>query len=165
MNGFTLIEVVAVLVILGILTAVALTRLSSNPNNLIAATDTLTSQLRLAQARAMSTSIDSLDPTVWGVRFISTTQYYLFYCDKASVCDPAANKKSFPGGGNIIVDLASQGVQLTNGALVLSFDRFGAPSPDAKLTTILAIPLTLTLQDNKSNTRTINITPQTGMIK
>ena len=166
MNGFTLIEVISVLIILGILTAVAVTRSASNQYNLIAATDALTSQLRLAQARAMSTSISPLDPHVWGVRFISATQYHLFSCDKASTCDPAAaaNQIAFPDADSIIMDLAPKSVQVTNGALVLSFNRFGAPSPDAKLTTLLVNPLTLTLQDNNGNTRTINITPQTGMI-
>jgi hypothetical protein len=55
-------------------------------------------------------------------------------------------------------------VQVTNGALVLAFNRFGTPYTDAALTAILAGQLTLTLQDNNGITRTINITPQTGMI-
>jgi hypothetical protein len=101
----------------------------------------------------------------WGVNFSSSTQYYLFNCANAIGCTPATNQKSFPGGGNIIMDLAPQGVQVTNGALILAFDRFGTPYTDAALTTLLAAQLTLTLKDNKGNTRTINITPQTGMIK
>jgi Tfp pilus assembly protein PilV len=166
MNGFTLIEIIAILVILMIITAVAITQITSSQNNLIAATDTLTSHLRLAQARAMNT--DAPNVTIfssWGVNFSSSTQYYLFNCANAIGCTPAANQKSFPGGGNIIMDLAPQGVQVTNGALILAFDRFGTPYTDATLTTILAAQLTLTLKDNKGNTRTINITPQTGMIK
>jgi prepilin-type N-terminal cleavage/methylation domain-containing protein len=163
-KGFTVLEVVAVLVIVGIITAVAVSRLVSNQNNLIAATDVLTSHLRLAQARAMSTSADNVNTfSVWGVRFVSATQYHLFYCADASACDPAANQTAFPGG-SIIMDL-TQGVQVTNGALVLAFDRFGTPFTDATLTTSLAAQLTLTLKDNNGNTNTINITPQTGMIK
>jgi hypothetical protein len=68
------------------------------------------------------------------------------------------------GAGSTIIDLAPKGVQVTNGALILAFDRFGTPFTNAALTTSLATQLTLTLQDNKGNTRTINITPQTGMI-
>ena len=165
-KGFTLLEVVAVLVIMVIITAVALTRLVSNQNNLIAATDTLTSHLRLAQARAMNT--DAPTATIfssWGVSFSSPTQYYLFNCPDKNACTPATNQKSFPGGGNIIMDLTNQGVQVTNGALILAFDRFGTPYTDATLTTPLAAQLTLTLKDNNGNTRTISITPQTGMIK
>ena len=165
-KGFTLLEVVAVLVIMVIITAVALTRLVSNQNNLIAATDTLTSHLRLAQARAMNT--DAPTATIfssWGVSFSSPTQYYLFNCPDKNACTPATNKKSFPGGGNIIMDLTKQGVQVTNGALILAFDRFGTPYNDAALATPLAAQLTLTLKDNNGNTRTISITPQTGMIK
>ena len=166
-KGFTLLEVVAVLVIMVIITAVALTRLVSNQNNLIAATDTLTSHLRLAQARAMNT--DAPTATIfssWGVSFSSPTQYYLFNCANAIGCTPATNQQSFPGGGNIIMDLASKNVQVTNGTpLILAFDRFGTPYNDAALATPLAAQLTLTLKDNNGNTNTINITPQTGMIK
>jgi len=166
MNGFTLIEIIAILVIILIITAVALTRITSNQSNLIAATDTLTSHLRLAQARAMNTDAPTVNNfSSWGVSFSSPTQYYLFNCANAIGCTPATNQKSFPGGGNIIMDLAPQGVQVTNGALILAFDRFGTPYPNADLTTPLASTLTLTLKDNKGNTRTINITPQTGMIK
>jgi len=162
MNGFTLLEVVAILVILGIITAVALSRISSSQNNLVTATDTLTSHLRLAQARAMSTSADYVAPSVWGVNFTSSTTYNLFYCDTASSCNPAANKIAFLGADSM--DITIKGVQVTNGALVLAFDRLGTPYTDAALTTILASQLTLTLKDNNGNTRTINITPQTGMI-
>jgi prepilin-type N-terminal cleavage/methylation domain-containing protein len=168
MNGFTLLEVVAVLVILGIISVVFFSRISSNQNNLITATDTLTSQLRLAQARAMSTSQDTMSgvQSVWGVRFINTTQYHLFYCATASGCDPtsAANQKIFPGAGSIIMDITNKGVQVTNGALILAFDRFGTPYTNATLTTILAAPLVLNLRDSSGNIRAINITPQTGMI-
>lgn len=165
-SGFTLIEVIAILVIIGIITALAVTRFSSNQNNLVAVKDTLTSHLRLAQARAMSTSADNVSTfSVWGLRFISATQYHLFYCAATSACTPATNQVAFLGAGSTIIDLAPKGVQVTNGALILAFDRFGTPFTDAALTTILAAQLTLTLLDNKGNTRTINITPQTGMIK
>lgn len=165
-RGFTIIEVVATLVIIGIIVVVAMSRFSSNQNNLVAADDALTSHLRLAQARAMNTSADNITTfSVWGVRFISTTQYHLFYCANASTCDPtiAANQVAFPGETTII-NLASKGAQVTNGALVLAFDRFGTPYTNATLTTPLASQLTLTLQDNNGQTRTINIKPQTGMI-
>jgi hypothetical protein len=113
----------------------------------------------------MSTSADNVITfSEWGVRFVSATQYHLFYCADASACDPAANQTAFPGG-SIIMDL-TQGVQVTNGIpLVLAFDRYGTPFTDATLTTILAAQLTITLKDNNGNTNTINITPQTGMIK
>ena len=165
MNGFTLIEIIAILVILIIITAVTLTRITSSQNNLIAATDTLTSHLRLAQARAMNTYLPDTGAggSVWGMNFTSSTQYSLFYCAAASTCDPAASKVAFLGAGSLDIT-PTGGVQVT-GASVLAFDRFGTPYTDAQLTTILASQLTLTLTDQNGNTRTINITPQTGMIK
>jgi len=162
-NGFTLLEVVAILVILGIITALAISQLSSSQNNLIAATDTLTSHLRLAQARAMNTSAATV--SVWGVNFTSPTQYYLFYGATASTCVPAASKVAFPGAGSVDIT-PTGGVQVTNSTpLIVAFDRFGTPYPAATLTTPLAAQLTITLKDNNNKTRTINITPQTGMIK
>ncbi len=167
-KGFTLLEVVAVLIIIGIITAVALTRLIGNQNNIITATDVLTSHLRLAQARAMNTSADNISTfSVWGVCFSSPTQYYLFYCPNASACVPAANQVAFLGA-SIIMNLAPYGVQVTtSGTGILAFDCFGTPY-DA----VASIPtqnsrtsvLTITLTDNNGNTKTINITPQTGMI-
>lgn len=169
-RGFTIIEVVATLVIIGIIVVVTVSQFSSNQNNLVAVADALTSHLRLAQARAMNTSADNITTfNVWGVRFISTTQYHLFYCANSSACDPtiAANQVALPGE-TAIINLASKGVQVTNGALILAFDRFGAPynavadvSDNSKARTT---QLTLTLQDNNGKTRTINIKPQTGMI-
>lgn len=161
-SGFTLIEVIAILVIIGIITALAVTRYSSNQYNLIAAEDTLTSHLRLVQARAMSTNVDPIAPSVWGMNFTSSTTYYMFYCATASSCTPANNKVAFPGAGGLNITLT--GVQVT-GTSFLAFDRFGTPYTAFALTTPLASQLTLTLTDNKGNTRTINITPQTGMIK
>jgi prepilin-type N-terminal cleavage/methylation domain-containing protein len=170
-NGFTIIEVITVLVILGIFAAVAISQISSNQNNLITARDTLVSQLRLAQARAMSTSTDDVNTfSAWGVRFVSTTTYHLFYCADASACNPAdaANQKIFFGADSIIMNLAPKGVQVTtNGSGIIAFDRFGIPYDS-----IASIPtnnsrttqLILTLQDSNGKTKTINITPQTGMI-
>jgi MSHA pilin protein MshC len=169
-KGFTVLEVVAVLVIVGIISAVAVSRIISNQNNLIAATEVLISHLRLAQARAMSTSADNVITfSEWGVRFVSATQYHLFYCADASACDPAANQTAFPGG-SIIMDLTKQGVQVTtNGSGVVAFDRFGtnydAVADVTDRSKARATQLTITLKDNNGNTNTINITPQTGMIK
>ena len=163
-NGFTIIEVIAILIIVGILSVVAVSRISSNEYNIIAATDTLTSHLRLAQARAMNTSDTS---SVVGVCFTSTTQYYLFYCAAAGAnCNTVAtNQSAFPGAGSIIMDITGTGVTVTNGnGVILAFNRFGTPFTNAALTTILAGNLVLNLQDGSGRTRTINITPQTGMI-
>lgn len=163
-SGFTMMEVVAVLVIMVIVTAVAVSRFASNQSNLVAATDTLTSHLRLAQARAMNMSTDT--DSVWGIRFISTTQYHLFYCSTASTCDPgnAANQMVFLGAGSPVINITR--VQVTNGAMIIAFDRFGTPYTNATLAkaSILTSVLVLNLKDNNGNTISINITPQTGMI-
>ena len=163
-QGFTILEIIAVLVIIAIIAVVALARVSSNENNLIGAADTLKSHLRLAQARSMNSSTDT--GIVWGINITSATQYYLFYCTNAAACDPnnAAHQVPFPGAGNVVMDLTSQGVKIVNGVGLLAFNRFGTPYINAALTTLMAKPLSITLQDNQNRTITITVTPQTGMI-
>lgn len=165
-RGFTFVEVIVILIIMGIIAVVAATRMMSTDNSLVTVTDTLTSQLRLAQARAMDSSMEQGTQGSWGIRFISSTQYHLFHCATAVGCDPAqnANREVFPGADALIMDISGEGVQVTNGALVIAFNRFGTPYSDGTLTTLQSNPLTLTLRDRDGRTRTITITPQTGMI-
>lgn len=160
-----MLEVVALLVIMGILAIVVVMQMTPNENNLVTTRDTLTAHLRLAQGRAMNMSTDTV--SVWGVRFSSTTTYHMFYCPTASACDPAANQIVFPGADHAVMNIAGSGVTVTNDALIIAFDRFGTPYTNANVTiigNILANTLTLTLRDSAGRTRTINITPQTGMI-
>jgi MSHA pilin protein MshC len=68
-RGFTLIEIIAVLVILAIFTAVAISSVTGkDAASLQAEVDTLTSHLRYAQALAMNDiSSDAASPTRWGI--------------------------------------------------------------------------------------------------
>ncbi len=70
-NGFTLIELIAVLVIVGIVSAVAVTILSSlDKYKLMSEVEILKTHLRYAQSRAMS------DTVSWGISF-NTENYWL----------------------------------------------------------------------------------------
>jgi prepilin-type N-terminal cleavage/methylation domain-containing protein len=68
-RGFTLIEVIAVLIILGIIAAVAVSRVSSNQSDLIPQTDIVKSHLRFAQLKALSDDTS----TSWGISFSSNS--------------------------------------------------------------------------------------------
>ncbi|MEE9912533.1 MAG: type II secretion system GspH family protein [Deltaproteobacteria bacterium] len=70
-RGFTMIEVIAVLVVLGILVAVAASRIISSGNELYAERDLLKSNLRFAQLKALSNNDDAT--TTWGVKFSGST--------------------------------------------------------------------------------------------
>lgn len=72
-RGFTLVEIITVLVIIGIITAVVVARSSNNRQEVAAAAlaDQLLGHIRYAQAQAMNTN------TVWGVE-MTTHSYRVF---------------------------------------------------------------------------------------
>ncbi|MFZ1038244.1 MAG: prepilin-type N-terminal cleavage/methylation domain-containing protein, partial [Smithella sp.] len=72
-GGFTLIEVVAVLVILAIIAAVAVTRGMSIQSDLIPQADTVKTHLRFAQMKALND-----DANTWSMAF--TTGSYSLSC-------------------------------------------------------------------------------------
>ena len=74
-SGFTILEVVAVLAILGIISAVAVSKISINIDNIKRdeQLNILKIHLRYAQARAMNSNFN------WGIKFdIANSKYWLF---------------------------------------------------------------------------------------
>lgn len=71
-HGFTLVEIIAVLVVLGVLTAVVVSQvLSMDSYHLASEVGILKSNLRYAQSRAMSDNVS------WGITFPDTLRYTL----------------------------------------------------------------------------------------
>lgn len=123
-KGFTMIEIVAVLLIVGIVSAVVVSRVTTvNQADLISQLEVVKGHLRYAQSRAMNSD------TVWGIYFASATTYYLFQGDGSTT--PV---KLF-GEENATVSLTAKGSSLTitppEGKRV-AFDRFGRPNPGIK---------------------------------
>lgn len=117
-NGFTLIEVVAVLVILGIIAAVTIARMGSTSTyDLSSQVDVVKNHLRLAQARAMNSGDD------WGIFFASSTTYYLFHGSGSTT------PVSLPGEGDTTVNLVTKKSALTisSAPLRITFDKYGSP--------------------------------------
>jgi len=146
-NGFTLIEVVCVLVVMGILTAIAIARMSNTSDyDLAAQVEVIKGHLRIAQARAMSTS------SPWGIQF-STNTYYLFKGTGSTT--PVL----LPGEDNPTVSLTTKKSKQTITNLTpasipakrVTFDAYGSPG---------AANVTITLGDG----RIITITKNTGFI-
>lgn len=146
-DGFTLIEVVAVLVILGILAVVVANRATSTSTYSVRSqAAALKSHIRYAQTRAMATE------SIWGIT-ISAKQYALFRDDDTT------KTVMLPGAESNPVVLKANEPSLSSGAIRFDgkgrpVDTGGAPiSGDTTFTVSMA-----------GETETITITQNTGFI-
>ena len=140
-RGFTLIEVVAVLIIIGIVAAVAMTRATSTRDyDIISQVEAVKAHLRLAQFKAMSSN------SAHGVNFSSPKTYYFF---KGSA---PATPIQLPGEDNTIVSLTTKKSDLTinSAPQIITFDAYGSPGAS-----------NITITTNAGN---IVITKNTGFI-
>ena len=128
-KGFTMIELVAVLVILGIIAAVVAVRMTGTTDyDLVSQVEVVKAHLRLTQSRAMTTG------RPWGITFTgpNPTTYYLF--QEAAPATPVL----LPGEDNVTVNLTTKKSALTISPLPLTitFDAYGSPGAvDISVTT------------------------------
>jgi len=166
-RGFTLLEIVAVLVILGILSAIVFATRTNTEADLFTATEALRSHLRYAQTQAMNKNT-LLPPQnqilSWGIR-CDGNQYWLF-----SGVNPAANIQTLPDTtavANQGVSLAAKGMRAN--AFTVFFDERGIPYSAYTNATVNVRwtdndnPIVVT-DLNSGATRNITITPLTGFI-
>lgn len=141
-KGFTLIEAVAVLIIFGIISAIAISRtMSTDEVQLISEMNTLKGHLRFAQYKALN----DLSGTKWGIN-VAGSSYTLVKVDSSGTTNPLI----LPGetsythnfGGGVTASVSTG----TNPVL---FDEWGNPG-EAKIVTM--------------GTQTINIENETGFI-
>ncbi|GBD93000.1 hypothetical protein BMS3Abin05_00579 [bacterium BMS3Abin05] len=153
-NGFTFIEVIVVITILGILAAVAVIKYSST---------NIAVQMNAAQRKMISDIqyAQDLSMTVGNrvkIKFdVDNNRYSLLWFDDSPV-------PNIMGGGNFVVPFGTgtfNGVQITNTGLtngILKFDTIGQPYSDV---TIIA---SATLVVELNNQAQIYITPYTGKL-
>lgn len=142
--GFTMIEVIAVLLVIGIIGAVVATRafISQQTVDNITKVDRLKGQLRFAQSRSMNTD------SIWGIQFSGGT--YKAFKDGAT-----ANGVFLPGENDMDLSLPS-GTSVTQ---IVSFDGRGRPCTDAAGLTAATSDITLSVGG-----QTVTITKNTGHI-
>jgi MSHA pilin protein MshC len=158
-NGFTMIELVVVLILLAIFATVVAGRFGANDTELITEKDILKSNLRYAQIRAMN------DTKTWGINLSSNTTYTL-YRDGIKAPNPPyylpAEDNNNPAGdplihtlkGNVTIDNSLVGSTITFNEWGIPVDGSGSP---------LAADVTLSLSDGVK-TSSVNITKNTGFI-
>jgi len=140
-SGFTLIEVIAVLMIIGIISAVVISRAGSTAAySLVSETETLKGHLRYAQFRAMS------DKVSWGIDFSGDSDSYTLLRNEAEA------PSNFPNDNSPTHDL--QGGVSVSGATVTFSPCWGSPG-DADISVTLSAD---------GSSETITITQNTGFI-
>lgn len=137
--GFTIVEIVAVLLILGILAVVAVSRFSSTGFVGASETETLKSHLRYAQSRAMS------DIYEWGIEIISPNQYRLVKMVNGSETTPV-----FLPGENSATRQMGGDISVSPSGITILFDFRGRPDSGRTLSI--------------SNGHTITVNAETGFI-
>ena len=149
-KGFSVIELVAVLVIVGVVSAVAVPKIISTvtATDVIGQTAVIKSQLSYAQSLAMNSDLR------WGI-CCDGTDYWLFQGGNT------ANKVTLPGEDSDTVNLADKHISMA--PFTVSFDLWGAPYSDASASTALSVDKTITVSSG-SDSRTITITKNTGLI-
>jgi len=140
-QGFTMIEVIAVLVIVGILAVVAAVKMSNTSDyDLASQLEVVKGHLRLAQAKALASG------SSWGINFTTSTTYYMF--QETAPTTPVL----ILGEDNATVDLVTKksALTITSAPQTITFDAYGSPGTT-----------TLTVATNGGN---ITVTKNTSFI-
>ncbi len=150
-RGFTILEVIVVLILISIVSVVIITRTTNIQDiELEAQSDKVQTHIRYAQTMAMKRS-----DTIWGIK-CDGTDYWLF---KNNDPDTEVNQIQFLGENSVKVPMSSMG------AFVLYFDKYGIPytayTDESTNTPVSAVnPLLIQI-----DSQTFNITPETGFIQ
>jgi prepilin-type N-terminal cleavage/methylation domain-containing protein len=158
-RGFTLIEVIAILVIIGIITVVAISNITSTADTgRLVQGDIIRNQIRYAQSMAMKRG------EIWGIK-CDGADYWLF---RSNAPDTPANQIVLPDESNAKVTLATKEITMT--AFTVFFDINGRPYTSYTSDTIntpvsAGNPLTITLTSIPAGSGlTFGVTPETGFI-
>lgn len=149
-SGFTLIELIIVIVIMAVVSAYVVARWPGTNINLNAQAQQLASAVRYTQSLALSQ----------GQRYrlnLTSSSYSITTTGGTAVADLVTGSNSTSISSGITVAWTN----LPNA--LLAFDGNGSPYTDSTATTLLATNATITLTQN-SVTRTLTITPQTGRV-
>ncbi len=148
--GFTLIEIVMVIVFIAILATVAIVRHKYVDPTLMAQTQVLKAHLRYAQMRSLSTD------SHWGIKYQVNGDQRSYWLFKQPETD---SRIVLPGESDDRVRLDRMGIVISQGSFQVEFDGWGRPESTLSGTGTLNLELT-----KSGDSEHIIITQNTGFI-
>jgi MSHA pilin protein MshC len=148
-HGFTLFEVILVLVLITIFATVAVSRQPATDASLKAQADVLRSHIRYAQMRALNTD------TAWGIGIgidSGASTYYLLR---------ETQKRILPGETVDTIDLDAKNITISCSAKAVMFDAWGRPAADGVMLSDASLPIVL---GKDGLTESLTIMPNTGFV-
>ena len=162
-SGFTLIEIVVVMVLMSVITAVLLGRsITTSEVDVVGQTDKIRNHLRYAQAMAMKRS-----DAQWGIEF-PADQYAFIKIEGLNLERPLLPGGDYNGNEPFIleselgIDIDIRNLPTPNNSAII-FDRLGKPYtvyPGTPLTGPVSIDISA-----GGESRTITVEAETGLIK
>jgi len=154
-NGFTLVEVIVVIVFIAIFATLAVSRQPYTDVTLRARVEVLKSHLRYTQMRAMSSD------SGWGLEYDATKGSYWLFRQADHT-----RRILLPGETKNSVDLVASGVSLSPQTFTLIFDRRGRPDTSPAASTLAFSARRASLTVSKAGySQTITIFENSGFIE
>jgi MSHA pilin protein MshC len=167
-HGFTLLEIIAVLVILGILAAVIFSRFTSFDAEVYTGADALKTHLRYAQTQAMNRDPNAGGETIMGITYdVSANQYWLFRGTNKADIQLLPDDAQYAASDRKI-DLNAKQIRLDS-AFTIYFDDHGIPY-SVYVNAIKNVPLAnvqtimVTGASGGAPSVSVTITPKTGFV-
>ncbi|WP_167512285.1 Tfp pilus assembly protein FimT/FimU [Oceanidesulfovibrio marinus] len=150
--GFTAVELIATLLILGILAAFVIPKADSEDSKMLNDMNVLRAHIRFAQLRAMG------DDGTWGLNIAGSGKSYTL--ERNGTTSAMVN---LPGEDSATYDFQSTALSVTPGRI--EFDDRGRPVGPSETPLTTDTTITPTVSGEHGSVKPIIITQQTGFIK